>query len=177
MALAPGKLEPPVLEQPIADDGQHTRAWSDYHQNVADALAKVHLGVTDGSEAKAGEIGEYLTASGGPLSIANNTPTNIATLPLTAGDYDVWGQVAFTAAGTTHPTQIGASISTVSATLQQATTLLGAAFTTGATLTIGTAGSARVNVAAATTAYLVGFSTFTTAGMTASGTVYARRAR
>jgi hypothetical protein len=49
------------------------------------------LGVTDGSNASPGYIGEYLTAtrlSGSPLSVANNTMTAALSLALTAGDWD-----------------------------------------------------------------------------------------
>ena len=145
-----GPLQPPANEKPIADDGVHTVAWLAHFQEVTDAIngmpIAVRKGVTNGSAAAAGEIGERLTAAGGLIGIANNTPTNIASIPLTAGDWDVSGRVEFIAAGTTHPTQIGAAISTVSATLQQAATLIGAAFTVGAAMAIGTAGSAEVNV-------------------------------
>jgi hypothetical protein len=53
-------------------------------------------GVTDGSDAPAGHIGEFLSASGsGGLTSA--APADRATLTLTAGDWDVAGSAVITA--------------------------------------------------------------------------------
>jgi hypothetical protein len=56
------------------------------------------VGVTDGSAAAAGNIGEYLssikTVSAG-VAIVNSTATQITSLTLTAGDWDLWGEVVF----------------------------------------------------------------------------------
>ena len=168
---------PPVFDPPVMPDGQHSQAWTAFHQDVSDRLAALGKGVVDGSEAKAGTVGEVLTASGGPIGISNNAATTVATLPLTAGDWDVSGQVTYTEAAGTHASQIAASVSTVTNTLQQATSLIAATFGTGSTLQLGTAGSARVNGAAASSVFLVAFTTFTGGTMQAGGIIRARRMR
>lgn len=174
-------LSPPFQDPPLQDNSDHSQAWAAHHQDVADRInglpALLTTGVVDGSDASAGQIGEYLAASGGPVGIGSGVASNIATLALTAGDWDVSGQIGFTPAGTTHPLQIGASISLIPATLQLALTLISATFGTGQALSIGTAGNARINVAAATSVYLTAYTSFTTSTMQANGTITARRVR
>lgn len=79
------------------------------------------LGVTDGSSAPAGYIGEVITstipdASG--IGLVNNTVANITTISLTAGNWLVWGLVGFDAAGTTSITALFGGTSKVSATFE-----------------------------------------------------------
>jgi hypothetical protein len=51
-------------------------------------------GVIDGSDAAAGQVGEYKTASSaGFFAISSNTNSTVATLLLTEGDWDVWATV------------------------------------------------------------------------------------
>jgi len=54
-------------------------------------------GVTDGSDAAPGQIGEYqqieVTTA---VTMAANATVAICTLPLTAGDWEIWGSIAFT---------------------------------------------------------------------------------
>ena len=70
------RLQPPTNDPPITEaGGQHSQAWAGYFQGVADQLAtlqaKVRKGVTDGSDAAAGDIGEYLTATSGAVPLTN----------------------------------------------------------------------------------------------------------
>jgi hypothetical protein len=184
MALTPAQtIQPPFYDQPLTDypsGQQFSQAWTEYHQTLADRVTAlpgaVQTGVVDGSDAAPGMIGEFMTASGS-ATLANGVAANIASLPLTAGDWDVWGYVLFTAAATTHPTEVQASVSTSSGSLSQPRTMLAATFNVGSQQEIGTGGAQRISTAAATTAFLVGFSTFTTAGMTAAGNIIARRMR
>lgn len=65
---------------------------------VVDALDGYALttGITDGSNAAAGHVGEYLEAIVAPGSISgisSATPFAIGSIDLTAGDWDVWGTV------------------------------------------------------------------------------------
>jgi hypothetical protein len=180
MALpATDYLKPPLNEAPINQaTGMHTEAWIGHNQDVADAITrlKAKLGVTDGSDAAAGQVGELLTASGGPIGLTTNVAANIASLPLPAGDFEVWGNIHFAASGTTHPTQCAASISTVSGANGPWPTLIGATFNTGANINMA-AGQTRVSGAAGSTVYLVGSGIFTGGAMPASGQIWARRVR
>jgi hypothetical protein len=167
------RLEPPFVHAPITtDNSSYTQPWLEYHQEVADrvsALAKIHQGVTDGSDAKAGDVGEYLSGTGGPVTLTNAAVTNIASVNLTAGDWDVSGNVAFTAGSGTH-TFFGAGIGGLdtfsSATFPSAALNMGIATATR-----------RYNVTAATTVWVVAEAGFGGGSMTATGTVRARRMR
>ncbi len=66
LAVRPVALQPPANTAPIADDGTHSQAWAGFHEDVATLLNQVRAtvvaktGVTDGSDATAGQVGEYL---------------------------------------------------------------------------------------------------------------------
>jgi hypothetical protein len=56
-------------------------------------------GVTDGSNAIAGDVGEFLgvqTLSSNAVALPSGVDTVIATLSLTPGDWEVWGSIGFT---------------------------------------------------------------------------------
>lgn len=176
MAALPTSPQPPVNEVPIADDGQHTQAWSQYHQKMSDTLKGIRVGTITNDDAAAGQIGEYLSASGGPVGLATSVPADIASVSLTPGDWEVSGRITFNPAPTTHPIQLQAGLSAVSGAFTTPPNGLSATFTVGIPATIDT-GVARFSLAAATVIYLEGFASFSTAGLTASGTINARRAR
>jgi len=77
-------------------------------------------GVTDGSSAAAGKVGEVLTATtvGTPVAFAATATHNICSLSLTAGDWDVWalGRLASTG-GSAIPTDAQCGLNTVTGTL------------------------------------------------------------
>lgn len=138
------------------------------------------------SNASAGNIGEFISSaipSGSSVSLTNNTTANVTSISLTAGDWDVSGQVAFFCnAATTSSAHIGA-ISTVSATLPTPGTLAGQAYAqsavnyTAGTTPIFATGTTRISLNATTTVYLLGFSTFAVNTMNVYGVITARRAR
>jgi hypothetical protein len=180
-------LAPPIADAPLSADGtQHSEAWTAYNQAVADRLdrlpGELRTGVTDGSNAATGQIGEWLSsvvASGSGL--ANNIPVNVTTLALTAGDWDVRGEVWFTLGG--GPTgDVEAGIGLTSATIP-GTPGVGSRVTQNWVHTPGTGqvlalASSRLSLAAAGTAYLVaevGYSSGT--APVAYGRIEARRVR
>ena len=137
-------------------------------------------GVTNASNASAGNVGEYVTsnvpvASG--VSLATTTPKDITTITLTAGDWDVFGIGAFHPTGTC--TLISVWISTTSATEPD--------FSNVSSLTLTSIGAPNTSIAApyfrfssstgSTTIYLSCVSVFSTGAVTASGTISARRVR
>lgn len=175
----PFRIEPPHLVQAADADGLHSQPWAEHHQSVADRLTELtaHLGVgvTDGSDAVAGHVGEYLSAvSSGSVSLANGTTADIATLVLTAGDWDVSGNIIINPTGAT--SVVSASVSTTSATLGPiATRVAGTSVPTQ--FRLGTGGDPRINVTAATTVYLVAQCFFSSGTTTATGAIWARRQR
>lgn len=136
-------------------------------------------GVTDGSDAAPGVVGEYIfsnIARGAGPALANGVTANITSISLTAGDWDLTAVAA--ASPTTSITQLSGAISQVSITLPpfptnglslllQGVTYGGDAFCTPA---------GRISLAATTTIYLV-TQVFFTGPTTGYGFIGARRAR
>lgn len=182
-------LEPPIRDAPLAGD-QFSKSWTAYNQAVADHIAgivtqlndlaaqvaavtdqvdQVTTGVTDGSDAAAGKIGEYLTASGGTVTLTNVVTANIVSLNLTAGDWDVSGDVAFSAGAGTR-TFFLAGVAGSQDTLIEAT------FPTAAMTIALTTAVHRFSVTATTTAWVTAQAGFT-GTCSASGVIRARRVR
>lgn len=143
-------------------------------------------GTTTNNSAQAGAIGELLTATIATpgTSLTTATPANVITTPflsLTAGDWDVWGEVCFLPAATTSITQIAAGINSVSATLPAAGSGLSqethAALVPGAIPQCFDVVERRVSIAGTTPYYLVAQAAFTISTLTVFGTLYARRRR
>jgi hypothetical protein len=145
------------------------------------------VGVTDGSNAAAGSVGEFVSSTvltGAAVSLTTGTTANVASISLTAGDWDIRGVVALNKGSTTSVTTEAAAITTVSATYpalgltnsalirNQATTYNGTA--AGAVLPVGVT---RLNITSTTTVYLVANCTFTVSTMSAYGAIEARRVR
>jgi hypothetical protein len=167
------RLQPPANDPPVTADGQqHSDAWAGFHQNVADQLARLQAqigkGVTDGSEAAAGMVGEYLTATSGSVGLTNATVTNVVSVALTAGDWDVQGNVTFAAGAGTH-TFFGAGVSILD-------TFTSSTFPSAALNQAITTATRRFNVTATTTVWVVAEAGFTGA-VTATGSMRARRMR
>ncbi|HXI77925.1 MAG TPA: hypothetical protein VNH21_12355 [Steroidobacteraceae bacterium] len=177
--LTTARLTPPLVA-PLVDEttGAPSQAWLDHHTQIADQLAELRksLGVADGSDAAAGHIGEYLTATASGVSLASGAAKDIATLALTAGDWDVSGCVLFSTGGGTIG-YLAASVSASANALGPIRQELFATFTAGAvTRALGSGGVVRFSSASAMTAHLVGAAVFGTA-MTGGGTINARRVR
>ena len=148
--------------------------------NVTDLAAKLNAaGTATNDNAAAGIIGEYQPANSANTALTNNIAANVASLPLTAGDWDVWGGSFFHPAGTTTVSALSCGISTVSAALPGFTSglvSLNPGFNTGAQEII-LCGLQRLSLASPTTIFMVAAATFAVSTMTADGYINARRAR
>ncbi|WNC90969.1 hypothetical protein RI103_06355 [Paraburkholderia sp. FT54] len=135
-------------------------------------------GVTNGSSAAAGSIGEYPSPTNlSNVSLTNVTPANCASVALSAGEWDVSGVVAFVPAASTVITAQYVSINTTSATLGSfgsETAILGS-ISAGSGSTQIPSPTVRLNVSSSSTAYLIGQAAFTTSTLTCSGFIRARR--
>jgi len=175
------RLDPPIAADTLDGLGKHSYAWTNYHQEVADRIyglpAKLRAGVSDGSDAAAGDVGEYLEATfAGPVSLPSLTTVDLGSLPLTAGDWDVSGVVVFLTA--TGMAMAQAWVSTASVT-PPPTLGRGIIVLTPGLLLAGTrlnSGPLRVSQASAGPVYLGAFVTASGA-VTAAGTIRARRMR
>jgi hypothetical protein len=168
LAPTPPNLRVPMLAKPLTATDRPSMAWAGFYQDIADRLAAVHKGVVDGTDAAPGDVGEYLEATAGPVSLANGIAANVVSLDLTAGDWDVWGNMQFSAGAGTH-TFFGAGVTAVD-------TLIVATFPASAIAQGISPAPRRVNVTATTTTWLVAEAGFT-GTMTATGTIRARRVR
>lgn len=141
-------------------------------------------GTATNDNAAAGEVGEYqsiLVPTGSPVSLTSGATTNITSLSLTAGDWDVGGNVVFLPAGTTTTSEYHVSTGTTSATLDPN----GASGASNAIHTSIPAGQAgilpagvrRYSFASTTTVFLLCTQTFAVSTMNGSGYLWARRAR
>jgi hypothetical protein len=136
-------------------------------------------GVTNGSNAAAGNVGEYQSVTvSTAVSLTTTTYINIASLSLTAGDWDVQGVVDYLPAASTVIGEQVASISTASATTGGLgfTAAIAGAVVTGTGHVIPTPVS-RLSLTTTTTVYLVGWASFNTSTCTAQGFLSARRIR
>ena len=141
-------------------------------------------------DAAAGEIGEVKTttvATASSVSITTATAKDVATLSLTPGDWDVWGQVDRNWSGTT-ATIVSTCISAAADTMstQPGGSGIGTDPLATDTATFGTTltgiksqrcGPVRVSISADTTLHLVAKDTFSAGTVTAFGTITARRVR
>lgn len=141
-------------------------------------------GTTLADSANAGSVGEYVTSTvllGSAVALTTGVAINVTSISLTAGDWNVWGTVAFAPANTTTVSAISGSISTTTGTMATVPGG-GSSFALAATLTTGAAqshpvGMTRISVAATTTVFLVAQSSFAVSTNAAYGIINARRIR
>jgi hypothetical protein len=141
-------------------------------------------GTTTNDAAAAGIVGEYIktnVAVASHVSITTATAKTIASISLTAGDWDVRGTVAFDpSAGTLIVDMKGAisptdnTLPVLSDTAALVDVPLAPSAGVGATVPVGTS---RISLAAPATIYLVAQATFTVSTNFAYGFIAARRVR
>lgn len=154
---------------------------------AATAAAGQLPGTATNDNASAGNVGEFASLSlavGSAISVSTNVATAIVALPLTAGDWDVWGQAVVHVQTLTIVTSITAAIITAAGTAlpgivsgAQSQIGLGAGLSGAAGDTGLNVGPARVSLAANGTAFLLGLTTFGTSTAAVYGVIQARRRR
>jgi hypothetical protein len=135
-------------------------------------------GTVAADNANAGSIGEFITATGTGVSLTNNTTSNVTSITLTAGDWDVSGNTEFvaapstiisiaqTAVTTTSLANGGAGIRGINSSTQQASNNISLV-----------APVQRINVSTSTTVYLTAWASFSASTLSATGIIRARRIR
>lgn len=128
-----------------------------------------------------GEYAESIITQGSGTALTTNTAANITTLSLTAGDWNLWGNVAFLSAATTAINDLNGWISTTSATIPagnlRSQRFVAVAFTPGIANESFCVPFKRLNLATTTTVYLSVQATFATSTLEGSGGLFARRAK
>ena len=146
-------------------------------------------GTATNDSATAGNVGELITATvvSPGVTLTTATGANVTSISLTAGDWDISATIDFAPAATTSVTQYNSSISLTTATLSPQAG--GSGLGTDATTTMNQAAQVpvsnfaqvvppvRLTIASTTTVFLVAQAVFTVAGLTAFGTIRARRER
>jgi hypothetical protein len=137
-------------------------------------------GVTDGSDAKPGQIGEVISSAIATpgVTLPTGAWSVITNIPLTAGDWDVQGEV-WTAGSPTGIILISGAVSPNNGT-PPLSGISAARNTIGGTLSGAQAiplRTCRVSVSATTPYYLAGLATFSSGTYTAYGNIWARRTR
>lgn len=142
------------------------------------------VGTTTNDNAAAGSVGEFVSSTvlvGSAVPLTSTVTANVTSISLTAGDWDVWGNIATAVAGATTTSTFAGAISVVSATFPTIPNG-GAAFVTSYASPAGQSnglpvGRQRISIAATTTVYLVVSSTFAVSTSSAYGFIGARRVR
>lgn len=140
------------------------------------------VGVTDGSSAAPGFVGEIIQAvNTAGVALTNNTASNVATITLTPGDWDISGEVWLLPAAVA--SSLTAAISPVSQNWPTSPALnYGRATLNAPSLTAGqfqilTVRSVRVSLSAVSTPYYLVVVVVTGGAATGTGIISARRAR
>jgi hypothetical protein len=142
-------------------------------------------GTNTNDNAAASRVGEVISAtlaSGSAVSLTTGTCSNVVSINLTAGDWDVYGTVGLTLGGSTAVSSIQAGISTTSATqpgfaqVNGATQLITGSMAAGFPAGLSP-GACRQSLSATTTVYLLATVGFTVSTCGAYGVIWARRAR
>lgn len=138
------------------------------------------VGTTAGDNVNAGSVGEYVSATNSSgTSLTSGTAATVTSILLTAGDWNVGGTVLLTAGGGASMTNSVGGISSTAATL--------GGIGTYSQLQTGGLGSGggwayptpiiRYDVTTNTTVYLIGYASFSSGTVSATGVIWARRIR
>lgn len=84
---------------------------------AATAFAGPTSGITSGAGASSGQVGEVISSAGTSGSMTSGVTLNVATVALTAGDWDISASADFVASGTTNVTDWHATLATTSGSL------------------------------------------------------------
>ena len=140
------------------------------------------VGTVTNDNASAGAIGEVVFfTSPSAVSMTTATVQNLLGISLTAGDWDVQGEV-WSNVGAGGATQIQAAINSVSVTLPAAPSIATSrtAWTTAITassVAVLPLRPCRVSLSATTTIFLIAYVVFPSGATTCIGNIWARRAR
>jgi hypothetical protein len=139
------------------------------------------VGTTTNNNANAGSVGEFVSSTVTTAAITNSTVTNVTSISLTAGDWDLWGNIVTNPAGTTTQSFLQCGISTTTAAYPAAPGFSIFAGVTGG-IAAGTQASLiapniRLSLSSTTTVFLVATVAYAASTLTIAGNISARRRR
>jgi hypothetical protein len=133
-------------------------------------------GITNGTNAAAGQVGEFQQNAITGVSMSSGTPQTVTSLPLTAGVWDIQGIITYNPAALVTQSTRTASLNTVTNTIAaiDSTNISGSAIAAGVVTRCLTP-TWRRNFGTATTVYLVGECAFLLGSLTCDGMIRATR--
>lgn len=140
------------------------------------------VGTTTNNNANAGSVGEYVTNTTTGTSLPVNTGASVASISLTAGDWDVEGIIQTVPAGTTTQSLVATGISTSSTAFQVLSGSflniqeLAVSVSAGLNIALATPRT-RISLSSTTTIYLVAQVNYAVSTLTCNGFIRARRVR
>jgi hypothetical protein len=138
------------------------------------------IGTTTNNNAAAGSVGEVISSIvpvGSAFSISTSTYTDITSISLTAGDWDLYGNILYIIGGGGSISTRWSAINNVSVNLPSDIGFAGLEQDTTSGSSSLMAPYTRYSLAATTTIYLVGYVTIVSGTVTVCGNIFARRAR
>ncbi len=134
------------------------------------------IGTTTNNNAAAGSVGEYVESQiTTPVAFSSTISNDVGSISLTAGDWDVWGNIYCTFSG--NVTQMQSWINTTSATSPAGIYLNINNFVAATVSQSANCVMQRLSLSGTTTVYLSGNFTFSTGTASAQGYIGARRRR
>lgn len=173
LPLSGGTLTGALLlnADPSAPLGAATRQYADMPT----------MGVTDGSDAAAGRVGQIVSAiRTTALAVPATTPTRVAMLTVPPGDWDIYGELWSTASAGNLISSFWSALSAVDAGVPGAVDMSTARSQFGAAASavqVVPIGPTRASVSVATPYYLNCLFNLVSGTISATGKIWARRAR
>ncbi len=138
------------------------------------------VGTTTNDSASSGRVGEFIQSvilAASSVSLTDSIASNITSISLTAGDWDVWGNVSLVGSGN-NMLSAGGWTSQTSATIPDTSLYNGASFgSTGLNSFLCSVPQFRYSVTGSTTIFLTAVSSFPSGSVLVCGGIYARRRR
>lgn len=144
------------------------------------------IGTTTNDNAAAGSVGEFVSAGvdfASPVSLTNNSVANVTSITLTAGDWDIWGNLGGTGNSSTIVNFVIGAIYTTNSAIGSANFYSIINYGPSSAVTPFNAylnlsiTPVRVSITTTTTYYLNALATFSVSTAGAFGNIYARRRR
>lgn len=143
------------------------------------------VGTTTNDAAAAGSVGQLISSvvAAGSVSLSTGTSADVTSISLTAGDWDVWGNVVFSGAGGTLVVYNIGWISSTSATLPASNLYANKFFSAAGTAVYATVVDSfcvpqlRFSLSGTSNVYLSVLASFSVSTAAAGGAIYARRRR
>lgn len=135
-------------------------------------------GTATNDNANAGSVGEIITGTTSTVSLTTGVTTNVTSISLTAGDWDVSGTLRTNPAGSTTTSSVVAGVTTTSGAFGGLGTAVQYPYAAPAgNSVIAATPVTRLSLPATTTVYLDANVLFSVSTLTADGFIRARRAR